>query len=203
MRKNTFLGAAALGIAGIFLAGGVATAGNVGFLAVTDANANTSIRAGDTIHMEGECYDVKTLKVRIQSDVFAPVDVALPDHYDGRQTFMVNVKSYKDAKPGNHKASFKCGAATVQRQFAIVSAGEGTLKPPVKATATKPATPAAKPAQVAEKPKGAAETGEGDVVAQAADSGAPGAGVYALGGAALLATGGAGVFGFRRLRKQD
>ncbi|MEV4319345.1 hypothetical protein [Actinocrispum sp. NPDC049592] len=202
MRKNTFPGAAALGIAGIFLAGGVANAGSTGVLSVTDANANTSIRAGDTIHLQGECYDVKIGKLRIESDVFAPVDFTAPEPQDGHRIFMVNVKSGKDAKPGTHKATLKCGTATVQRQFSIVSAGEGTVQPPAKATVTKPTTPAVKPAQVAEKPKGAAETGGGDVVAQAAGSGAPGAGVYALGGAALLATGGAGVVAFRRLRKQ-
>lgn len=60
-----------------------------------------------------------------------------------------------------------------------------------------PARPEARePGQVV-KPRGAAETGGG----MDSDSG-PSAGVFVLGGAALVATGGIGAVAYRRLRRQ-
>jgi hypothetical protein len=80
--------------------------------------------------------------------------------------------------------------------------------PPTSATTTKP-EPMDKPAEPVPmgreartpgqvvKPRGAAETGGG----LDSDSG-PAAGVFVLGGAALVATGGIGAVAYRRLRRQ-
>ncbi|ALG13668.1 hypothetical protein [Kibdelosporangium phytohabitans] len=189
MRKNTLAGAVAFGIAGLFIVGGVANAeqgpGNDGRIAVGKA----SYKAGETVEMSGVCRMEGVAKWTVTSKAFvAPGEVRIAGQaHDG---FTGTAKVGKDVKPGTYTVSFTCVDRAISANLKVVGAEQKQAKP---AETTKKAD-----GQVAVKPKGAADTGEGDVVAAPAREQGSNTGLYALGGAGLLAAGGAGAFMLRR-----
>ncbi|SMC86229.1 hypothetical protein [Kibdelosporangium aridum] len=190
MRKNILFGALGLGIAGLFMAGPIANAGQPNTLTLD----KSSYVAGEEVTFGGKCHMSPWVKDYVKSPVLAEGHIGI----DGtREAPLLTGKGKikKDAKPGTYTVSYDCGPENVRAKLTIVSSAK-----PKPTTSKSTPTKAKDDGQVAVKPKGAADTGEGGV-AQAApvqnESGL-GAGVYALGGGGLLAAGGAGAFFLRR-----
>ncbi|MCE7005852.1 hypothetical protein LWC34_23920 [Kibdelosporangium philippinense] len=190
MHKKTFFGTVALGIAGLALAAPMANAttakGSLGF----DHNP---AKAGDKISVIGTCDDPKFTTAKVDSTVLEPFEVSLKDDGKGGKALTGATTVKKDAKPGTYPVTYQCGTVRVASKLTIVT--DEKTKP--TATATKPAPVKPREAQVAVKPKGSANTGDGSEAAAQQDSGSD-AGMYVLGGAGLLAAGGAGAYFLRR-----
>ncbi|MFC0109982.1 hypothetical protein [Kibdelosporangium aridum] len=203
MRKKTFFGSVALGIAGLVLAAPLANAsgtkGSLGF----DKNP---VKPGDFVGMIGDCNAPGFTTEKVQSPVLEPFEVYLKDDGVGGMTLNGYGEVKKNAKPGTYPVSYQCGTVRVTANLTVIAgdkAPTATEKPKPKPATPKTGTPKPAPvkeAQVEVKPKGAADTGEGgDVVVNAApDAQESNVGAYALGGAGLLAAGGAGAFFLRR-----
>ncbi|ALG13667.1 hypothetical protein [Kibdelosporangium phytohabitans] len=182
MRKNTFFGSVALGIAGLALAAPLANATGDGVIRVEPGAADR----GQQVTVSANCNWPGGASAKLDSKVLEPA--TLNHKGDGILTGVAKVKA--DAQPGSWPVSFKCGDVTVRGSFVVKA---------VQASKHKPAPAAAKDSgQVAVKPKGAADTGEGDVAAAPAQESGSNTGLYVLGGAGVLAAGGAGVFMLRR-----
>ncbi|MFC0109983.1 hypothetical protein [Kibdelosporangium aridum] len=191
MRKNTIFGATALGITALFLTGGIANAGQNPKISLS----KSKVVAGEEIKVSGSCHMDIWLKTPLHSDALEAGGVVSRASQDVPDVSGV-AKVKKNVKPGTYTVSFKCGDLAAAAKLTVVSAETKTPKP----TTSTPKPAPAKEAQVAVKPKGAADTGEGGVVeaAPVQNESGLGAGVYVLGGAGLLAAGGAGAFFLRR-----
>ncbi|ONI85888.1 hypothetical protein ALI144C_12320 [Actinosynnema sp. ALI-1.44] len=189
MRKNTLAGAVAFGIAGLFIVGGVANADQgpgtdvVGKVSVD----KKSYKAGDVVDVSGECHKAGSRDYTVTSPAFASAVKVVDPQTD---FFAGKTKVGKDVKPGSYAVSFQCGGQAISTKVTVVATEKKQVKP-VETTKKESG-------QVAVKPKGSANTGGGDVVAAPAQESGSNTGLYVLGGAGLLAAGGAGAFMLRR-----
>ncbi|ONI85889.1 hypothetical protein ALI144C_12325 [Actinosynnema sp. ALI-1.44] len=202
MRKNTFFGSIALGIAGLALAAPMANAATAKGSLAFDADP---LMPGDRVTLIARCDAPGFTGAKVDSTALAPSELTPGDQFGKGFYALAQIK--KDIKFGTYPVSFTCGSTRVTANLTISDKGRKPATE-LEKTTTKPApakpAPVKKhePAQVAVKPKGAADTGEGDVApvntaAPVQESGSN-TGLYVLGGAGLLAAGGAGAFVLRR-----
>nr|WP_052479109.1 hypothetical protein [Kibdelosporangium sp. MJ126-NF4]CEL22180.1 hypothetical protein [Kibdelosporangium sp. MJ126-NF4]CTQ92961.1 hypothetical protein [Kibdelosporangium sp. MJ126-NF4] len=199
MRIKTFLGSVALGIAGLALAAPMANASTAKGSLAFDADP---VMPGDRVTLIAKCDAPGFSTAKVDSQVFGATEIN-PGELFGKGFYGIG-KVKKDVKFGTYPVSFNCGSTRVTANLTISDKGRkpvGDLEPSTtKPAPVKPAPTKAKDAgQVKEKPKGAADTGEGDVnTAAPVQEQGSNTGLFVLGGAGLLAAGGAGAFMLRR-----
>ncbi|RSM74584.1 hypothetical protein DMH04_39705 [Kibdelosporangium aridum] len=196
MRKKTFFGSVALGIAGLALAAPMASASTAKGAIYFDKGV---VNQGDTVQVTATCDAPGVRYVQVKSDILEPATL----NRASAGTFSGTAKVKANAVPGGYPAGFYCVDSWINTVLIVRDVQDKpSATPKPKPTTSKPATPKPAPAktkeaQVEVKPKGAADTGEGDVVAAPVQQDSD-TGLYVLGGAGLLAAGGAGAFFLRR-----
>lgn len=145
-----------------------------------DVSINPEIaKPGQDVSIAARCQDPEFTGSKVTSPALTAPDIVRKDGDYPSNSHFVTGKVAADAEPGTHRVSITCAGREVTGEFTVTA---GDVPPP---------------AQVPVKPKGAADTGSAEPAHAQQDLG-----VLALGGLAVLAAAGGGLFAYRRRHQE-